>query len=276
MSRICVASALRDRYPGIFAKIEQAIENAGHELLVVDSTNIWIRDWMPIKCGNRYVKFEMKADVEKWPHLAVPDSAWSFLAPVVPSEIILDGGNVVRSPDGRRVVMTEQTRQDNLATPFTCLPEQLETLLGAEIIWIPPEPGDDLGHSDGIVQWIDDRTVFLNDYRNEYGEILAGIFVEHGIRTVPFPWLADRMPEWTEKQFRALFPAGDDWNPGWGYYINYLRLDSAVLCPTFGELVYDQYAIELLANTFACPVAPIDCSRLSLEGGLVHCVTWEV
>ena len=159
---VYIAACLADRHPDVYFDLKKVLGTAGVPLVEVPGTgNIWIRDYWPING----VQFAYVHDFEKYPQLKFPPfpdtKKWSG--------IILDGGNVVRSPDGRRVIMTEQTAHDNCWACWGARDGRvgdLEKLLEAEIIWIPSEPGDTLGHADGIVHWIDDKTVFLNDYRS--------------------------------------------------------------------------------------------------------------
>ena len=339
MSEVYVASALKDRYPDILTEIRHAVEHAGHGFSIVESSNIWIRDWMPIPVGDHFVKFRTKADTAKYPFLEVPNECFLLIADdldkvhkqmqwndprrehgkLVVSDLILDGGNVVRSPDGKRCIVTYQFDRDNVGRGgsdsgqnFHNNKGELPQLLEAEVIAIPPEPGDTLGHADGIVAWIDDTHVFVNDYSGmddpvwrDY-EADVRLALHHAeILPVTFPWFGHLSPEMPEAEFREKFPLADDFNPGWGYGINFLRIDfptvhesrrkyqkaGLILYPTFGPSGHDldehnaceqdwetgdEQTRETLAKWFpGHSLAPIDCQAISMEGGLVHCVTWE-
>ena len=284
---VYVAACLKDRHPDVHLAIRLALEDAGIPLVEVAGTgNIWIRDWMPIPVGDHFVKFCMKADVAKWPFLEVTDDCWCNL-PCFPqgvtlaTTLILDGGNVVRSPDGTRVIMTSCSWVDNNFTLEATHP--LCELLQARIVWISPEPGDELGHADGIVSWVDDHTVFLNDYRSmrtreyrHYEKTVRRQLLAAGIDTIPFPYAYDLCPQITEGRFRQEYPEADDFNPGYGYYLNFLHVGNAILYPVFGR-DRDERAVDALTAVYpACKLYPVDCARLSMEGGLLHCISWEI
>jgi len=102
-----------------------------------------------------------------------------------------------------------------------------ENCFEAEIIWIPVEPGDPLGHSDGIVRFVDKNTVFINDYSSifekdkrfrKYEEKLIKALEKHNHR-LPQISLCYGSWDWnmTEKQWRKSFPDGDLFSPGFGF-----------------------------------------------------------
>ena len=248
--------------------------------------NIWCRDWMPIKTpSGKFVKFRPKMDLAKWPDM---DAGYAWDIEAIPadkrvfSDLILDGGNVVRSPDGKRVVMTYQTGLDN-GGPGKFDGAKLAELLEAEIIWIPAEPGDALGHADGVVAWIDDTHCFVNDYSyaedweyDDYQDEVEAALKRAGVQPVFFPWFYPDFDLPSEAEFRENFPLADEYNPAPGYAINFLHVDDMILFPTFYS-DGDALTLETLSRWFpGHSLAPIDCRFISLEGGLLHCVTWEL
>ena len=277
-----LAHALK-RYPVVLDQMGTALRSVGVKVKPIFSTgNIWTRDYMPLQVNDYFVKFAYKGygpdAYEKYPQLKVPDSCWDEIGDVRTSDIILDGGNVVRYDD--KILMTEIVYKHNPGWGQHRLRDQLSGLLQADIIFLPPEPGDDLGHTDGLCRWIDSGTVFLNDYRSmrdpkyrDYLRFVKDIFKLEGIETIPFPYAYDRCPEMTEEDFRKQFPDADDYNPGWGYFINYLQVKGAILYPTFG--IEDDEMVEACLWDAVPDVKlfPIDCSQLSLEGGLCNCTT---
>ena len=299
MPTVYIASCLH-RHPDVFFSLSLALEDADISLVEVPSSNLWIRDWMPQKVpSGNFVNFLPKADTVKWPFLKVPEICWlPVCAPdkgeLIDSDIILDGGNVVRSPDGKRVIMTCQTLANNGCRPIelafggVCyengknLKDKLEKLLEAQIIWIPVEPGDDLGHSDGEVAWIDDKTVFVNDFRSwrdpelsAYQKSLCKTLRSAGIETVLMPNAGDEAREIDEARFRKEHPYGDAWEDGTGFYLNFLKVGSLVLYPKF-NIDRDERCVDALLDAWPdAKCVGIDCGYLAEEGGLLHCISWE-
>jgi agmatine deiminase len=283
MTTVYVTAALAEHAPGLSQTLTHELRTHGINVEIVTGTrNIWIRDWAPIGHGKRYVKFTPKANTHRWPSLQVDQDVWGYLTgPCPTSEIILDGGNVVRSPDGKRVIMTNKTFEDN-GGDWHAMKDKLSGLLDADLIVIPPEPGDDLGHSDGVVAWIDDQRCFVNDYSaaddpeyDDYQDKLEAILRAAGVDPVPFPWFYPGFKLPSEAEFRERYPLGDEWNPAPGYAINYLHVGDLICYPTFG-IDDDTQTMDTLARWFPDhSLAPIDCSGISMEGGLLHCVSWE-
>jgi agmatine/peptidylarginine deiminase len=210
---------------------------------------------MPIPVRHHFVKFRYKSRGEG----RVPALAWSWLPNVKRSDIYLDGGNCQRA-NGTAIV-TDIIFKDNPHYGPRALVRELSTLLQADIIVIPQEPGDILGHSDGMVAWIPGRkAVFVNDFKSRLTDKIRKIMSAHGISSVLFPLMFDRAPT-RHKQICAF-----------GYYINFLVVKSTVFLPSFG-LDEDHEAKEILQNNFKCDVIQVPCTRLSMQGGCIHCVT---
>lgn len=289
---VYIAACLRDRHPDVALAISKSLAIAGVPLVEVPGTgNIWIRDWMPIPVGDHFVQFRIKADTVKYTILEVESKSLSYSRDpqedLTFSDIILDGGNVVRSPDGKRVIMCEQTLRDNDFNPDIFqsrqdLSKSLSDLLEAEIIWIHNEPGDTLGHSDGCVAWIDNDAVFVNDTRSmrdvdssSHTSELCRILEANEIRPVPFPYAYDLCRDITEDRFRQEHPHADDFNMATGYFINFLKVGNLVLYPTFG-IDRDERCLDALLDAWPdANCVGIDCGYLSEEGGLLHCVSWS-
>ena len=281
---VYVTEALK-RYPAVFDGIAAALAEVGVERRIIKGTkNVWCRDYFPLQVKDYFVRFAYKSglsnyDLAQYPQLVVPESCFEGIGKVVKSDIVLDGGNAQRYGD--RVIMTTIVHEHNPDWGRRRLIDQLVGLLQADIVFIPPEPGDDLGHTDGIVKWIDDKTLFLNDYRvvhdpvyRDYLATVKGIFRENGIESVPFSYAYERCPKLDEAEFRKRFPDADDLNPGWGYAVNYLQVRGAILYPTFGAADVDEWTEACLWDAFPdVKLFPIDCADLSMEGGLCNCVT---
>jgi len=79
------------------------------------------------------------------------------------SDLVVDGGNIVRLKN--RIICTDKIYSENKKWSELAVRAELRRCLEVdEIIVIPCEPYDIIGHADGMVQFIDDKTVLLNDY----------------------------------------------------------------------------------------------------------------
>lgn len=275
MKTVYVSKALKKRHPAIF----DAITLSTHWEFGGCPTNIWIRDYMPVPTSKGLVKFQYKTvGCDKWSQLKVPKSTGQTFNPIV-SSIVLDGGNVVQGES--HVLVTQMLLRQN---PYvSCIYDQLEELFGKQLVVIPIEPGDTLGHADGIVAFIDSKRVLINNYSvmkdgqmDRYQSKLTKVLENAGLSVSVFPYAYHKCPHWPEKQFRQIYPHADDMNPAVGYYLNFLHLiDQYILLPQFA---FDEDADAVKCAKKYFPehiIVPINCFDLAMTGGLLHCVTWE-
>jgi agmatine deiminase len=269
-------TAALHRHPHVFEELHRHLQDHGIDIYTVfDTDNVWIRDYFPIQVGSRYVKFHYGygEKVRQYPQLGVPPFCYAHLQPEM-SGLGLDGGNVVRYGD--RAIVTDIIYLHNKWLTKKKLRAALEDVLDAEVIVIPHEPYDSLGHSDGIVKWIDEGTVFVNDYQSKYGDKVMKALRKHNLECVPFPYEYKQCPKMSEKDFRAKYPYADEFNPGVGYYLNFLIVKGLILAPQF-DFEQDQEVLNLLLLYFPdCAVEGIECLDLSMEGGLLGCCTYQM
>jgi agmatine deiminase len=278
------------RFPVIFETCRANLEAGGIEVRTIGGNqNIWIRDWAPAQVGDCLVKFGYKgyskdglsAGYEDYPWLIIPDKCITGLntfKPLNNSTLVLDGGGVVRSKS--TAVITEKVFLDNPTINQLEILAKLQEIFNLDVIIIPMEPGDTLGHSDGICKYVDETTLLVNDYScmqskefDKYQEEILSRFHKAGLTTVLMPYVYDRCPQMTEDIFRARFPFSDDFNAAYGYYINFLLTKSVILAPVFG-IEKDKEAITTLKMMYPNhSVVAVNCAELSMEGGLLSCVT---
>jgi agmatine deiminase len=269
---VYVSKALAREFPNVFSAL--SFPDGCMEL---DSDNLWARDYMPVKTGDGFTKFKYKGYL--YDQLEVQDDCWQWTNPKL-SGIFLDGGNVEQNDT--TALMTEIVFRNNPDIAKDGLIQLLQDMFQKKIVFIPVEPGDDLGHIDGIARFIDDKTVFINDYRvwdNQtwvsYAERLEKVLTGNGINFVRFPWVYKKMPIMTQREFREKYPYADDFNPGFGYYINYFHSGDTIFVPHF-DIEEDRAAMMILAEHFPQhSIVPVDCRDLSMLGGLCNCVTWN-
>jgi agmatine deiminase len=271
---IYAASELAFRHP----RIAKTINAYWRVKWITGTSNIWIRDYFPVQVGDGFIQFRYTAagygGIARYPQLKPPR-----LFSTRRSRIVLEGaGNCVRYDD--RAIITDIVFKHNQSIPKPKLIGRLEKLLDAEVIIIPREPDDEMGHADGIARFIDAKTVFVNDYsvmstkkHAAYENKLVHALAVTGLSVLPFPFAYQKTPVMREATFRKRYPGADSFNPGFGYYINYLHVKGLILVPSFG-IDEDGAAVAALRGAFpATKVTPVDCRELSMYGGLLNCVT---
>lgn len=280
---VYLTEALERRYPCVYKPMKLNLEANGIKVHTVkDTNNIWIRDYFPVQINGEFFLFDYTYGHEKWikkyPQLDVSNKPWSgVIAPIRISHLVIDGGNIVQGFG--KVILTQKVIEDNGPEVVGIL----EKLFKAEIIIIPSEPGDSLGHSDGICNFLDCDTVLINDYSSvakkdkafaHYEERLIKTFGKHKLKTEKFPFAyAEWDWEMSLRKFRAEFPGADDFNPAFGYYMNFLMVKGLILFPAM-RIKHDIEAMNAVKQFYpGFNIIAIDCSKLSYEGGLLHCVS---
>ncbi len=280
---VYVSESIKGCLPKVYDDLEDVL---GWDIGTIPLTsNIWCRDFMPVPTGDWYTKFAYKKDVAQYPQLEVHKLSWDWLDGIVQSDIVLDGGNVVFSSDAKIALVTDKVFIDNPGWHSSRLTGELTDLLQVNrIVFLPIEPGDTLGHADGIARFIDDLAVFVNDYSclcdpifRGYQELLYARLEKAGISPIPFPFAYDLCDDSNEAEnkFRTQFPVMDEWNPAFGYYINFVKHDDKVVVPAFGHPKDDAAAIMVEGAFHGVNVDTVDCSELSMLGGLLNCITWQ-
>jgi agmatine deiminase len=107
--------------------------------------------------------------------------------------VILDGGNVVASRT--KVILTDKTYKENPSVERPRLRQRLEAVFQAECVFIPKEPYDVIGHADGVVRFISDDRVLINDYTlvdPGYGARLRRVLERAGLGVETLPLFQDQ------------------------------------------------------------------------------------
>jgi agmatine deiminase len=189
------------------------------------------------------------------------------------SDIILDGGNVIKW--GSTVIMCDKVFSEN--REFYTEKELIKQLHNAlevdKLIFVPREPQDWVGHADGMVRFLDERTVLINSYPPITHTISGKNSADGAFQRSFRMSLHNAGLEYKEISYPIDFA---DSNSAKGIYINYLQMDNLVLVPTFG-LPTDDSVLKQLEGLFpALAVIGIDCNEIAAEGGVLNCISWNI
>ena len=228
-----------------------------------NAKDIWLRDFMPVRTGSgklvsfRYEPSYLKND----PDLRTDfrkDLAPQLGLPVTYSNINLDGGNVVFSPSGERVLISDRVFSENPEYPPAALVRELSELLEAEVLIIPSLKSDMTGHADGMARFLDDRTVLCNRPLSSCGfeQKVKRSVRDYGLDAVDFP----------------LVPTGRI--SAVGCYLNYLETEQAVFLPVFG-IERDAEAAASAQQIFSKEIVPVNIREIAQQGGCLNCISWE-
>lgn len=228
-----------------------------------NAKDIWLRDFMPVRTGSgklvsfRYEPSYLKND----PDLRTDfrkDLAPQLGLPVTYSNINLDGGNVVFSPSGARVLISDRVFSENLEYPSAALVHELSVLLEAEVLIIPSLKSDMTGHADGMARFLDDRTVLCNRPLSSCGfeQKVKRSVRDYGLDAVNFPFV----------------PTGGI--SAVGCYLNYLETEQAVFLPVFG-IEQDAEAAASARQIFHKEIVTVNIREIAQQGGCLNCISWE-
>ena len=174
-------------------------------------------------------------------------------------DMILDGGSVVYK-DGLYFV-SERILTANPSIHKTQITPILEDIFKTDkIIFLPEATNDFTGHLDGVLSILDNKTILLNDYNDEYGNCVRNILKSYqfNIETIPYH-------PYSNKTYKSAK----------GIYVNYVKTDHLIFTAIFNQKE-DDLAILKLSKLFPKhDIAPILCTDLAKQGGLLHCISWE-
>lgn len=265
---VYLARMLEINHCELLRQLRSILTRHGVEVRLLDDVrDIWVRDFSPIPVApGQLMQFRYEPDYLKdHPELRtgreVPGQ-FADLGDCQHSNINLDGGNVVASVN--KAILTDKIYRENPDWERNELRKELRRALQVEkLIIIPKEPYDYVGHADGIVRWIDEDTLLVNDYRLTdpvFSERLNQILDRNKIHYELFPYFV-------EKANRYEIPSA------LGCYINFLRTQNVVIVPAFGSEM-DALAQEQLQSLLPdVLVISLDCTNLAREGGVLNCIT---
>ena len=259
---------LPKRHKRFYVKFVKALEENGIKYGLLPGTkDIWCRDYMPIQTAkNRFIQFNYAPSYLKgYKHLITDTKKVCKAIGVKPilSDIILDGGNAVASND--KVIFTSRIFNDNPVHSKDELMGELKGLLKVrEVIILPEDPDDIFGHADGMVRFINEHTVLVNDYEKESKAFKSKFYSairKAGLKMVHLPY----NPYRNAKKLDAT-----------GCYINYLQVGRMIFVPSFG-MIEDNKAIKALKKAFkGYKLVQIPSKQLAKRGGVLNCVSWDI
>lgn len=258
--------------------------------------DIWCRDFMPVQIyGNRFVSYEYTPDYLDTPSRIVYQTNPARLLDclgidTVPSGIIMDGGNVIKTNKG--IIMVDKVFQENSHLKKNMIIARLEKYFDNQIIFLPWDKAEKYGHADGIVRYIDNGRVLLTNY-HQYDKVYAKIFER----------ILSKYFDIEVLDFNVKKPCKYNW-----CYINFLRVGNKIFLPQLTWTDYspncqakwdrevmidigrpkkpkwyhyhieeDDLALEQFRRIFPkCEIIQVSCPEIVEEGGALNCISWNI
>lgn len=269
---VLFADTLTQRYPQLTEELRQILED--HKVpchFVVGTADVWIRDYAPVQVGRKeWVQFIYRPDYLQggYEHLITGPEVFrgrKYIAPIDSSDLVIDGGNIVT--DGKRAILTDKIYKENSDREREEIREILRCCLGTEeLIIVPREPYDRIGHADGMVRFIAEGTVVVNDFRQadpNFHDRLTKVLAAANLLIELLPYA----PSVQQKQEIASAV---------GNYVNFLRVGDLVVMPTYG-IPEDQEAQQRLQKSLPqAEIVPLDSRELAKDGGVLNCISSTV
>ena len=237
-------------------------------LLEADVYDIWIRDFSPIFPANP-AKFVYAPNyLEEYISQEIDDSFRAFAQSAginfPASDLVLDGGNFVHNGTDR-AVFTERVFSDNPNLSRQEVESALKEKLNlSEIAFIPEEVGDTTGHSDGMVMWVSEDKLLVNEFdeplRTKIWDALNEAF--NGVELVEIP---------DDYEYKVW----DGFASACGLYVNSLTTPDYIYVPVFGG-ERDDEIVALIAAETEKEIVTVNASGVCYMGGSVRCLSWQV
>ena len=222
---------------------------------------IWARDYMPVQVSKeKFVKFNYNPDYLKDNPEYKPDTS-AILSDlgiqVIYSDIIVDGGNIISCGD--KVIMTDKIFRENPHYSHNRLIDTLCQLLEAEIVLIPEDRYDGYGHADGMVRYLGENKVLINNYC-DFDKSLRKIL------------LAALSPYFDIAELHY----GTYTDKSWAY-INFLHVGRHIFVPMPKDKLAEMAFRQIVEAFPECKCHRIwNCDSLVQEGGALNCSTWNI
>lgn len=238
-----------------------------HYGLLKNTKDIWCRDYMPIQTdSNRFVLYKYQPDYLQTPYYkrtitdvkAIESIETILHGQVVELDLVLDGGNVVKC--GNKVVMTEKVYYENKDKSRIQIRSLLEKAFQRDVIFIPWDKEEILGHSDGVIHYIGDNRILITnyydydvDYYNQFKGILDKYFE---VITLSYNVKQKHQRSWA--------------------YINFLTMGNVMFVPQLG-IPEDKQALQQISNTLPnSKVIGVSALETVRRGGALNCISWDV
>lgn len=237
--------------------------------------DIWARDYMPVQVSeNKFVEFRYDPDYlqgnsedkERRELKTYPDMVCDAIGlKTIKSDIILDGGNVVKSDN--TVIMTGKVVWEN-ERRYTekQLVEALKNLFEVEkVVLIPWDEECEYGHADGMLRFIGQDKVLISGFYQTadkgFQEDILRCLEQEGIT---WEWLRCSEKE-SEKNIS---------------YINFLQTKDLIIVPKLNRKE-DKMAFEEISKHFPDyasrrNIFNADARDIEKYSGAFNCISWTV
>lgn len=269
-NKLYLADCLPKKHPIFFKQFENILNDCNIEFKFLPNTkDIWAVDFMPVQVSkDKFVQFAYNPDylnskVGRKSISNVNDICDAINIKRIKSDINIDGGNITKTTD--KVIMCDKIFSENPQYSRKQLIDNLTELFEVDkLYFVPQQPKDFTGHSDGMIRFLDANTVIINEYSNEPKDFQRAFHIalhNAGLEYIEIPY----NPYDNTKYANAS-----------GEYINYLQMENIIIMPTFG-IKEDDIAVRKFEELFkGHTINTIESNDIAENGGILNCITWNI
>ena len=251
-----------------------------HEVRALDLPDIWVRDFLPIqniKTGELYQQFfdPRYANYTAKFTNQIRRTVWGYFPKAKPCDVHIDGGNIVLTPDSKYAFCLEKStifKKSDLAQK-KYVERELKNALGVEeILWLPKQPNDKIGHIDGYIQFLGD--FLIEGIVEPYDFLTIASLLNQKASELLYQYCKNKniINNRNETVYLLCKDNKDNWITAKGLYVNFLETSKAVFIPQF-NLSLDENTFKTIKAYTSKPIIKVDCSKIAKYGGAVHCLT---
>ena len=247
-----------------WANIKQALEENGISYgLLPNTKDIWARDYMPAYANGHYVSYVYNPDYlqseknKKYITDNVEEVFDLSNDSVIKTKLVIDGGNVIMCGD--KVIMTDKIFVENSGLSKEEVVAEIERVFSAKLVVIPWDKEEEYGHADGMVRFVSDNHVLINQYKD----------IDLELRQK----LIDALSPYFSKISELEYGKASSQN-SWAH-INYLQVDNFIFVPQLG-IMTDELAREQISKVFpTSKIVPVEVKGIVKNDGALNCVSWN-
>ena len=247
-----------------WANIKQALEENGIAYgLLPNTKDIWARDYMPAYSNGHYVSYVYNPDYlqneknKKYITDNVEEVFDLSNDSVTKTKLVIDGGNVIMCGD--KVIMTDKIFVENSGFSKEDVAAEIERVFSAKLVVIPWDKEEKFGHADGMVRYVSDNHVLINNYKD----------IDPELRLKILDALSPYFSQISELEYASAQRVNS-----WAH-INYLQVNNLIFVPQL-EIPSDKLAIEQISSIFPnSTIIPVEVKGIVKKGGALNCVSWN-
>lgn len=262
------------RFEKVYSQIISSLDKFGITPRFLENTNdIWARDYMPIQVSNhKFIEYRYDPDYlqgsfeEKGTRelKSYPDIICNTIGlSTIKSNIILDGGNVVKS--GNSIILTDKIIWENQRqfTEKQLIKKLHEVFEVEQVVLVPWDEECEFGHADGMLRFMNADTVLISGFYEQVdAQFKSQILRSLEKAKLNFQWLRCSKNEVVDNIS----------------YINFLQTKDVLILPSLNKLE-DDVALFEISKYFpeyakTGKIIQVDVREVARYGGALNCISW--